>query len=156
MQANGNAANKRALTITEKYEDEESFVQMLERIGVSACARGKLAEDDFTSMETLVLNYANDVDSFYSYLKALNKAFGGSNWTIAIRFSPIVIKRLSAVLFHFVQSVGCIHTIPDIDNIDEPMCIHLVQVHDTYRSRKDAEGEDEAIIELPELKGHIN
>ena len=156
MQADGNAANGGILTITQKYEDEDSFSQMLERIGVTARAMRKLLDDDFVSMQALVTNYANDVDSFTSYLKGLNKTFGGSNRMTSIQFSPIVIKRLSAILFHYVLSVDCIHTVPDIDNIDIPACVHLVQVHDTYKSRKDAEGDEEAIIELPELRGHVN
>ena len=156
MQAQGVDANERVLTITQKYKNEESFTEMMERIGVTARAIGKLVDDDFTSMQALVTNYANDVDSFTSYLKGINKTFGGSNRSTSIRFSPIVVKRLSVVLFHFVLSVECIHTIPDIDNIDAPMCVHLVQVHDTFKSRKEAEGEDEAMIELPELKGHSN
>ena len=156
MEADGNIVNERGLTITQKYQDEESFTAMMERIGVSGRAIGKLVDDDFISMQALVTNYANDVDSFTSYLKGLNKTFGGTSRSTAIRFSPIAIKRLSAVLFHFVLSVGCIHTVPDIDNVDILMCIHFIQVHDTFKNRKGAEGEDEAMIELPELKGHIN
>ena len=57
MQANGNAVNERGLTTTEKYEDEESFTQMLERIGISARARGKLVEDDFTSIQTTLIHF---------------------------------------------------------------------------------------------------
>ena len=129
---------------------------MMERIGLTGRAVRKLVDDDFTSMHALVTDYANDVNLFTSYLKGLNKTFGGTNQSTAIRFSPIIIKRLSAVLFHFVLSVGCIHTVPDIDNIDVPMCTHLIQVHDTFKGRKEAEGEDEAMIELPELKVHIN
>ena len=150
----GNIA--RVLSITEKYRDEDAFVGMLERVGVSANGRRKLIDDDFVSMEVLVSNYANDINPFVSYLKGLNKTYGTASRGNAIRFSPIVIKRVSSILFHFTQSVGCLHTVPDLDGIDIPACFHLIQVYETHMKRKDIEGEEEGIIELPELKGHAN
>ena len=107
-------------------------------------------------MQSLVSNYVNDVDSFVSCFKGLNKTFGWNNRANAIHFSHIITKRLSAVLFYFIQLVGCVHTIPHINNVDVPLYTGLIQVYEAYKKRKDAEGEDEAIIEFPELKGHIN
>ena len=149
------AENPIVLTITQKYGNEDSFTELLERIGVSRSAQRKLLEDDFDNMRSLVSNYSNDVDSFVTYLKGLNKTFGGSR-NNSVRFSPVVTKRLSAILFYFVQSVGCLHTIPDIDNIDVDLCADLVQVYDAYKKRRDVDGEEDTIIELPELKGHSN
>ena len=54
MDADGNVANERGLTITQKYQDEESFTAMMERIGLSGRAIGKLVDDDFTSMQALL------------------------------------------------------------------------------------------------------
>ena len=150
------AGNLNGLTITQKYGNEDNFVELLERIGVSATARRKLVDDDFDSMRSLVSNYSNDVDSFATYLKGLNKTFGRCNRGNTVRFSPVVIKRLSATLFYFVQSVGCLHTIPDIDAIDVELCTNLVQVYEGYKKKREVDGEEDTIIELPELKGHSN
>ena len=150
------AGNLNGLTITQKYGNEDNFVELLERIGVSATARRKLVDDDFDSMQSLVSNYSNDVDSFATYLKGLNKTFGTGNRGNTVRFSPVVIKRLSAILFYFVQSVGCLHTIPDIDGIDVELCTNLVQVYEGYKKKREVDGEEDTIIELPELKGHSN
>ena len=78
-------------TITGRYGDQEEFTQLLERIGVTASARSKLIDDDFTSLKVLVDTYHNDLDCFMSYLKGINKTYGARS-TRPIRFSPIVMK----------------------------------------------------------------
>ena len=70
------ARNPERLTITQKYGNEDNFVELLERIGVPATSRRKLVDDDFDSMQSLVSNYSNDFDSFATYLRGLNKTFG--------------------------------------------------------------------------------
>ena len=149
-------AQREGLTIIEKYRDQDALDEMLARIGVTENARRKLANDDFVSMEQLVVNYSTDIESFNSYLKNVNKTFGGARGNSAIRFSPIVTKRLMAVLFHYVQAVGCMHCVPDIDNIGVDSCPELILALEAHQKRKEADGDDDAIIELPELKGHSN
>lgn len=150
--AQANPANPGGLIIAQKYRDEGSLKNLLTRIGVTANARRKLINDDFTSMEQLVTNYSSDVDLF----KGVNKTFGNGNRNTAIRSSPIVTKRLVLVLFHFVQAVGCIHCIPDMDNVDINACPELIEAYDTHQKRKDKSGDNESLIELPDLKGHSN
>jgi len=145
-----------ALTITQRYRNQDEFTAMLTRIGVTANARRKLIDDDFTSMEMLVLNYSNDIDAFHSYLKGINKTFGNGARNSAIQFSPIIMKQLTAILYHFVQAVGCMHCIPNIMNITVEACSDLILAYDAYLKRKDSDGDDEALIKLPELKGHSN
>lgn len=145
-----------ALTITQRYRDQNEFIAMLTRVGVTDNARRKLIADDFTSMEMLVLNYSNDVDSFHSYLKGINKTFGNGTRNSTIQFSPIIMKRLTAILYHFVQAVGCMHCIPNIANITVDACLDLIQAYDAYQKRITTDGDDEVLIELPELKGHAN
>ena len=152
---NPQAQGGRENTITEGYGDQDEFVELLERIGVTASARGKLINDDFTSIKTLVDTYHNDLDGFTSYLKGINKTYGARS-TRPIRFSPIVMKRLAAILFHFIQAVRCFHSIPNTANIDADTCSTLIAVHEAHSSRKDSDGDDDGIIELPELKGHSN
>ena len=151
-----NPGNPGGLTITQKYRDQGSLERLLARIGVTTNARRKLIDDDFTSMEQLVTNYATDVDSFNTYLKAINKTFGSGTRNTTVRFSPIVTKRLVSVLFHFVQAIGCMHCIPNMDNVDINSCPELIQAYDAYQKRRDKIGDDDSLIELPELKGHAN
>ena len=66
MQA-GTAENPVALTITQKYGNEDIFIEMMEQIGVPASARRKLVDDDFDSMQSLVLNYSKR-RGFFRYL----------------------------------------------------------------------------------------
>ena len=152
---NPQAQDGQEKTITERYGDQEEFTQLLERIGVTAPARSKLIDDDFTSLKVLVDTYHNDLDGFMSYLKGINKTYGARP-TRPIRFSPIVMKRLTATLFHFIQAVRCFHSIPNTANIDDDTCTALIAVHEAHASRKDSDGDDDGIIELPELKGHVN
>ena len=144
------------LTISQRYRDQGAFINMLTRVGVTANARRKLVDDDFVNMEVLVINYASDIDSFESYLKGINKTFGNVTANRVIRFSPIIMRRLIAILFHFIQAVGCIHCVPNIDNIDINSCSDFIQAYDAFQKRKQADGDEEALIELPELKGHAN
>ena len=153
---NGEQPQAAELTITQKYRDQEALVELLTRIGVAGSARRKLVSDDFTNMEQLVLNYSTDIDSFSSYMRSVNKTFGGARGNSAIRFSPIVMKRLVAVLFHFIQAVGCMHCVPDLDNINVDSCPQLILAFEAHQKRKEADGDDDSIIELPELKGHSN
>ena len=129
---NGLPARGAGLTITQKYRDEESFIKMLTRIGVAGTGRRELLRNDFTGMKQLVLNYSTDVDSFSSYLKSVNKTFGGARANSAIRFSPIVMKRLIAILFHFVQAVECMYCVPDLDNIDVHLCSDLILAFEAH------------------------
>ena len=154
MQAN--PANPVVLTIAQRYRNQGSFESLLTRIGVTANARRKLIDDDFTSMEQLVTNYSNDVDSFNTYLKAINKTFGNGTRNTTVRFSPIVTKRLVSILFHFVQAIGCMHCIPNMDNVDINACSDFIQAYDAYQKRKNKVGDDDSLIELPDLKGHSN
>ena len=155
MSANIGPQGGQNLTITQRYSDQDSFTDLLEQIGVAADACNKMVEDDFTSMKSLVGIYNNDMDGFHSYLKSINKTYGGRA-TQRIRFSPIVMKRLIGVLFHFTQSVGCFHCIPNMDNINADVCFDFIEVYEAHVSRKDFEGDKDGIMELPELKGHSN
>ena len=152
---NPQAQGGRLVSVTERYDDQESFIELLGRIGVTAAASNKLTDDDFTSMKSLVDTYHNDMDGFQSYLKGVNKTYGARS-TRPIRFSPIVMKRLIAILFHFTQAVRCFHSIPDTVNINEESCGALIAVYEAHTSRKDLDGDEDGIIELPELKGHSN
>ena len=95
------------------------------------------------------------MEGFQSYLKGVNKTYGART-TRPIMFSTIVMKRLIATLFHFTQAVRCFHSIPNTVNINEDSCGALIAVYEAHTSRKDFDGDEDGIIELPDLKGHAN
>ena len=47
---------------------------MLQQIGLSRACINQLAANDFDTMETVVQQYKDDIASFESYLKSINKA----------------------------------------------------------------------------------
>ncbi len=44
----------------------------------------------------------------------------------------------------------------DMDNIDVDVCPELIQAFEAHQKRKNQDGDEELLIELPELKGHSN
>ena len=109
---------------------------------MTASACSKLINDDFTSIKALVDTYHNDLDGFTSYLKGINKTYGARS-TCPIRFRPIIMKRLVAILFHFIQAVRCFHLILNTANIDADTCSVLIAVHEAHTSWKDSDGDDD-------------
>ena len=104
--------NDPMLSNLDKYNDEEEFISMLQRIGVNQAGIGQLNSDDFDTMKVLVEQYKDDISEFVSYLKTINKS------SSPVRYSPVVSNRIIAVLHYFIQSVTCFHKIPDISIIN--------------------------------------
>ena len=59
---NPQAQDGQLVTVMERYDDQDSFTELLGRIGVTAAASNKLTDDNFTSMKSLVDTYHNDMD----------------------------------------------------------------------------------------------
>ena len=74
----------------------------------------------------------NLYDSPQPYLKGINKTFGGAGQDAAIHFSPIVMKRLVSVLFHYVQAVACMYCIPNLENMDVDACPDLILAYEAH------------------------
>ena len=127
---------------------------MLNRIGVTAGARAHLLADDLDTMEVLVTQYKDDIKDFHSYLKATNKSMQNAN--PPVRFSPVVVDRVLAVVHHYIQSVTCFHLIPDIDLIDRTAAMEMIEPYRIYRQFKESDVDEEILIDLPDLKGHEN
>ena len=142
------------LTITGKYRDTASFSNMLTRIGVTRGAINHLLSDDLDTMEVLVTQYKDDIKGFHSYLKATNKNLTNTN--PQVRFSPVVVDRILAVVYHYVQSVTCFHTVPDIDLINRDEAMSMIDPYRMYRQFKENEVDEDILIDLPDLKGHEN
>ena len=142
--------NDPMLSNLDKYNDEEEFISMLQRIGVNQAGIGQLNSDDFDTMKVLVEQYKDDISEFVSYLKTINKS------SSPVRYSPVVSNRIIAVLHYFIQSVTCFHKIPDISIINREEAMMLVEPYNAYLNFKEIDADEDVIIDLPELKGHDN
>jgi len=127
---------------------------MLARIGVTRGAINHLLSDDLDTMEVLVTQYKDDINDFHSYLKATNKSLLNAN--PPVRFSPVVMDRILAVVHHYIQSVTCFHTIPDINLINRQEAMRMIDPYRLYCQFKDDDVDEEILIDLPDLKGHEN
>ena len=137
-----------------KYTDPTYFIDMLGRIGLSRACIRQLSTDDFNTMETVVQQYKGSINAFETYLKSINKSM--NNNENPVRFSPIIMDRLLAVVHYFVQSVTCFHTLPNIEIIDREMSVELIQTYREYKQFSTEEVDDEVLISLPTLKGYEN
>ena len=95
-----------------KYQDTDSFVNMSSRIGVSQAGSNHLVSDDLDTMEVLVTQYKDNIKDFHTYLKTINK--GARNAENPVRFSPVIMDCILAVMHHYIQNVTCFHMIPDM------------------------------------------
>ena len=100
------------MTNKEKYRDPAHFDSMLRRIGVTRACINQLMNNDFDTMETIVLQYKGYISTFETYLKTINKTMNAA--ANPVRFSPVVMDRLLAVIHYFIQAITCFHTLPDI------------------------------------------
>ena len=138
------------LTNYEKYRSNRKFADMLQQIGLNRAGIDQLLSDNFDTMEVLVGQYKDYVKEFTSYLKTINKS------NSPVRFSPVVSNRIVAVLHLFIQSVSCFHTIPDNSMIDRDEATGLLEAYYAYCKFREADVDEEIIIDLPDLKGHDN
>ena len=127
---------------------------MLGRIGLSRACIWQLSADNFDTMETVVQQYKGSISAFETYLKSINKSM--NNNENPVRFSPIIMDRLLAVVHYFIQSVTCFHTLPNIEVIEREMSVELIQPYREYKQFSAEEVDDEVLITLPTLKGHEN
>ena len=138
----------------QKYNDNTYFTDMLMRIGVTRACINQLSTDDFDTMGTIVQQYKGNISTFESYLKTINKSM--NNISNPVRFSPVIMDRLLATIHHFIQSVTCFHTLPDIEIIYREAAIQLIEPYREYKLFSASDPDDEVLIELPDLKGHEN
>ena len=148
VQLNQDVTNK------EKYRDPAYFDSMLRRIGVTRACIDQLTNDDFDTMETVVTQYKGDISTFETYLKTINKTMNTA--ANPVRFSPVVMDRLLAVIHYFIQAITCFHTLPDIELIDRQLAMEMIEPYRSYKQFSTEEIDEEILITLPELKGHEN
>ena len=107
------------LIATQKYEDEDSFTNLLTRLAIIPTQRQRLNIDGFTTMKTLVQHYkTSGPKQFKAYLRDLNKMFATA-FTQALRvyYNPIAMNHLVGCLYYFQRLLHTFHSIMDIDEI---------------------------------------
>ena len=141
------------LTVTERYSDQQVFVTVLRNIGVSDPLTQVLTNDGIDTISTLVDLYKEDVDSFETYLKSINKTYNNAN--PPVRVSPLVMGRLIGLLFVYVVSTEILHSIPDPINVTQRMAQDYGNHYRRYKAYK-SNSNDEDEVKLPKLDGHKN
>ena len=136
------------------YRSEPRFNAILTRIGCGINERTRLTTDGFTTMESVVRAYTYKTDSFKSHLHSLNKAFAGHP-NNPIYFTPVVIRRLLGILFHFDQAANTFHSLPDLNGIDADTADTLSESYaDAILDESD--DDDASEVKLPKLEGSSN
>ena len=98
-----------ALTITEAFNDYNSFAELLQRIGVTAaCCTRLLDEERIDNAAELAAITAKDLQSKFDNV---NKLFGNMTGRGRIYFAPNRVIRIKAVGLFFKRCL-IINTIP--------------------------------------------
>ena len=102
------------LSIRERYQDRNSFMCLLDTIGLDVKERFRMLHDGYDDIEKLVNHYANDISGFKKHIIRNNKTWmNHAQARMAAFFTPIVTDRLVGVLYYYQHSVKLLHTIPD-------------------------------------------
>jgi len=145
------------LTATQKYEDEDSFTNLLTRLAITPTQRQRLNIDGFTTMKSLVQHYrTSGPKQFKAYLKDLNKTFAtASTQALRVYYNPIAINRLVGCLYYFQNLLYTFHSIMDIDLIGMHESDTFSDFWTKFSNDEEKSKEDDE-VEIPQLKGHTN
>ena len=137
------------LSIRERYQNRNSFMCLLETIGLDVKERFRMLHDGYDDIETLVNHYANDISGFKKHLIRNNKTWmNHSTARMASFFTPIVMDRLVGILYYYQHSVKLLHTIPDPLMVTEAMA----DEYSTQYKESIVENEDnDEEIDIPTL-----
>jgi hypothetical protein len=122
-------------------------------VGVPERVREIMVSDGIDKLSTLVELYKQDIDSFETYLKGINKTYHNTN--PHIRILPLIMGRLVGILFVYAVSVDILHHIHDPINITQQMSQDYGTNYRRYRSFKSSDTDDND-VKLPKLDGHKN
>jgi hypothetical protein len=137
------------LSIRERYQDRNSFMCLLDTIGLAVKERFRMLHDGYDDIETLVNHYANDISGFKKHLVRNNKTWMNHAMVrMASFFTPIMMDRLVGVLYYYQHSVKLLHTIPDPLLVTEDMADEYSTLY--KESIVENEDNDEEIV-IPTL-----
>ena len=130
------------LSITERYSNRMTLLCLLERLGCGPKEKFRLIHDGFTSMESIVDHYGEDIDGFHKHLTTSNK-----NWVSHAQermrafFNPVTINKLVGVLYYLHTTVKLFHVIPDLSLITSA---RASQYGNQFTTLKGTDTEDDA------------
>ena len=108
-----------ALTITDRYSDQNAFLCMLSRTGCGTKERFRLLHDGFNTIESLVGHFNDDIDGFKKHLTNSNKTWlNHSLVRMRAFFTPVMINKLLGILYYYHTAVHLFHSIPDVNLVD--------------------------------------
>ena len=137
-----------------RYSSPATFTAMLTMIEVSGEARAVIADDDITSLQTLVSVYRDDAEALQSYLKNINKVY--ANRVPPIRLSPLVISRIMGVLYYYTVSTSLLHYLPDPMQVTVDISEAAGGWYRRYKYSKSVSEEIDYENDVPKLEGHKN
>ena len=144
-------------TITETFETEQDFVDMMFECGAKQNEMDRIVADGFVTAKELVIHHENDTETFRDYLKLLNKTFNQHpDPALKLYFPPPVISRLVGVLFYCKVCYYNFHVIPDIRKITKGMASDFYKLYEDLKNVDDSEQKNDTKAEIPSLKGASN
>ena len=142
-------------SITDRYDNNATFISLLTRIGIPTRERNKLVNDGFTTLKLLVNQYSADISELTKYLKDLNETFGSSTTTLRVNFTPFLISRIIGLTFYYTFCVKSLHTIPDPDLVDTDNVVNYYMFYNhEFKMMKENEDDEETSLKIPELIDH--
>ena len=144
-----------ALTITDRYSDENAFMCMLNRIGCGYKERFRMLHDGFDSMQSLVEHFQGGIENFKKHLSNSNKIWMNNNQTrMRGFFTPVLINKLVGVMYYFNTAVKVFHCVPDINQVDSDEAMEYANVYKETILNEDQEDEakDQQLPELNDAK----
>ena len=145
------------IRITRAFEREQELVDLISDLGATQNEIDRIVADGFKSMKDLVIHHENEIETFRSYLKALNKTFNQHpNPDYVVYFSPIVMSRLIGALFYCKICFYDFHVTPDIRIIDKDMTSEMYKIYNNMKGDDNSEVDKDIETKIPSLKGASN
>ena len=138
----------RSLTIREAFSNQLAFQQFLLTAGLGIREVNNLIFEEGVNSFSTMLNFFPTTMSFETFIKDINKTFGGRQGAARIYYNIRIKKCLTAAHF-YVYRCMLINKIPDIRLLNLQFCITYLE--ENYDRVKD-KIEDDNKIKLPDFK----
>ena len=153
-----NDANAAALSITDRYSDQNTLLCLLNRIGCDYRNKFRMLHNGFNTVQSIVDHYGDDIDGFLKQLKNDNKTWS-SNQSVMMRsyYTPIVIARLVGILYYANAGINILHQIPDVHAITAADASSYHKLYTNIQSGEEADEPDNVVVPtLSDVKGWMS
>lgn len=146
-----------AMTPTERYNSPEGMTVFLAHVGVRGRQRVRIIDDGYDTLDSLLLDFENDVEGFESYLTNLNKTFATAAVAAQrVYFSPSAIKSFVGGVHYYMEATRAFHRVPDMINFDSDVAKTAYRHYMARKGDENADDETAKPSEHVKLKGHTN